>query len=168
MRIFLTGFMGAGKTAVGRRLAQRLGLPFLDLDREIETRAGRSIPELFRERGEAAFRTLEADALTAASRGERRVIATGGGIVERASNRETMRRSGRVLWLDVPFDTLLRRLAGGAADRPLFRDPDQARRLYESRLDAYRRCDLRIEVGPEDVADAVAERVERQLDGRRS
>jgi thiamine-phosphate pyrophosphorylase len=160
--VYLVGFMGAGKTVVGRRLAERMGLPFLDLDREIEARAGRSIPELFRERGEAAFRALESEALAEVSRGPRRVVATGGGVVERAANCEIMRRSGRVVWLDVPFDTLLRRLAGSGEDRPLFRDPVQARRLFESRLAAYGRCDDRVAVRGDDSADEVAARIEER------
>jgi thiamine-phosphate pyrophosphorylase len=161
--IYLTGFMGAGKTAVGRRLAARLGLPFVDLDQEIETRAGRSIPELFRERGEDAFRALESETLELQSRGSRRVIATGGGIVERAANLAAMLRTGRVLWLDVPFDTLLERLARGGEERPLFRNPEQARRLYESRLAAYGRCDLRIGFEPGGSADQTAARIQRRL-----
>ncbi|HVR27955.1 MAG TPA: thiamine phosphate synthase [Thermoanaerobaculia bacterium] len=161
--IYLTGFMGAGKTAVGRRLAARLGLPFLDLDHEIEAGAGRSIPDLFRERGEDAFRALESEALAAASRRPRTVVATGGGVVERESNLGVMRSSGRVVWLDVPFATLVERLARGREGRPLFRNPEQARRLYESRLAAYGKCDLRIAVEPGSSADETAARVERQL-----
>jgi shikimate kinase len=155
--------MGAGKSAVGRRLAKRLGLPFVDLDQEIETRSGRTIPELFRERGEAAFRALEAEILEQWSRGEASVIATGGGVVEREANLAAMLRTGRVLWLDVPFDTLLQRLARGGDQRPLFHNPEQARRLYESRLGAYARCDLRIRFEQGSSADQTAARVERLL-----
>jgi thiamine-phosphate pyrophosphorylase len=161
--IYLTGFMGAGKSAVGRRLAKRLGLPFVDLDQEIETRSGRTIPELFRERGEPAFRALESEILEQWSRAPATVIATGGGVVESADNLAAMLRTGRVLWLDVPFDTLLERLARGGDERPLFHNPEQARRLYESRLRAYARCDLRIRFEPGSSADQTAARVERLM-----
>lgn len=159
----MTGFMGAGKTAVGKRLAHRLGLPFVDLDREIEERSGRTIPELFRERGEAGFRALESEVLVSRGSGARSVIATGGGVVERAPNVAAMLATGRVLWLDVPFDTLLFRLARSKEERPLFRDPEQARKLYESRLGAYARCDVKIAVEAGWSAEHVASLAERRL-----
>jgi thiamine-phosphate pyrophosphorylase len=159
--IYLTGFMGAGKTAVGKRLAQRLGLPFVDLDHEIEQRSGRTIPALFRERGEAAFRALESEVLEEWGRAGPGVIATGGGVVERVPNIAVMLRTGRVLWLDVPFDTLLERLARSRDERPLFQNPEQARRLYRSRLDAYARCDWKIEVEAAWSADHTATLAER-------
>jgi len=159
--IYLTGFMGAGKTAVGKRLAKRLGLSFVDLDHEIEQRSGRTIPELFRERGEAEFRTLESEALAASSSAAASVIATGGGVVERVPNIAIMLRTGRVLWLDVPFDTLLERLARSKDERPLFKNPEQALRLYRSRLDAYAHCDWRIEVEAGWSADQTATLAER-------
>ena len=159
--IYLTGFMGAGKTAVGKRLAQRLGLPFVDLDHEIEQRSGRTIPDLFRERGEAEFRTLESEVLEHVEAAASGVIATGGGVVERAPNIAVMLRTGRVLWLDVPFDTLLERLARSKDERPLFQNPEQALRLYRSRLDAYARCDWKIEVEAGWSADQVATLAER-------
>lgn len=158
--IYLTGFMGAGKTAVGKRLAQRLGLPFVDLDHEIERRSGRTIPDLFRERGEAEFRSLESEALEQSALA-RVVVATGGGVVERPPNVAIMLRTGRVLWLDVPFDTLLERLARSNDERPLFQNPEQARRLHRSRLDAYARCDWKIEVDAGWSADQVATLAER-------
>jgi shikimate kinase len=153
--------MGAGKTAVGKRLAQRLGLPFVDLDSEIERRCGRTIPELFRERGEAEFRALESEVLEQWGRAASGVIATGGGVVERAPNIAIMLRTGRVLWLDVPFDTLLQRLARSKDERPLFKNPEQALRLYRSRLDAYGRCDWKVEVEAGWSADHVATLAER-------
>jgi shikimate kinase len=162
--IYLTGFMGAGKTAVGKRLAKLLDLPFVDLDREIENRAGRSIPELFRERGEAEFRTLESAELERWGADAPGVIATGGGIVERALNVATMLRTGRVLWLNVPFDTLLERLARSKDERPLFQNPQQAERLYGSRLEAYARCDWSIVVEASWSADHVASLAKRLLE----
>ena len=84
-------------------------------------------------------------------------------MVERSPNIATMLATGRVLWLDVPFDTLLIRLARSKDERPLFRDPVQAQRLYESRLDAYARCDVKIAVEPSWSADHVAGLAERLL-----
>jgi shikimate kinase len=155
--------MGAGKTAVGKRLAKLLDLPFVDLDHEIENRAGKSIPELFRERGEAGFRALESAELDRWSGGAPRVIATGGGTVERVPNVATMLRTGRVLWLDVPFDTLLERLARSKHERPLFQNPEQAQRLYRSRLGAYARCDWSIKVEAPWSADHTASLAKRLL-----
>jgi thiamine-phosphate pyrophosphorylase len=165
--VWMTGFMGAGKTAVGKRLARRLGLPFVDLDAEIEKSSGQTIPDLFRERGEAEFRTLECELLERTSRGPRCVVATGGGVVGRSDNVAAMLRSGQVLWLDVPFDTLLVRLARSKDERPLWKSPEQAERLYQSRLDAYRRCDVRLTVDPAWSADDTAARAERLLQERR-
>jgi thiamine-phosphate pyrophosphorylase len=162
--IYLTGFMGAGKTAVGKRLAKLLDLPFVDLDSEIENRSGRSIPDLFRERGEAEFRALESEALELSGGGAPAVIATGGGIVQRAPNVATMLRSGRVLWLDVPFAVLLERLARSKDERPLFQNPEQAEHLYHSRLGAYARCDYSIAVEAHWSADQVAALARRLLE----
>ena len=92
------------------------------------------------------------------------MIATGGGVVGRVENVAAMLRSGRVLWLDVPFDTLLVRLARSKDERPMWRTPEQARKLYDSRLDAYRRCDVRLPVDSAWSADETATRAERLLE----
>lgn len=165
-RIFLTGFMASGKTAVGSALADRLGYRFLDLDREVEARAGASVREIFARRGEAAFRDLEHRALAATAAAGEVVVATGGGAVVFERNRALIRRLGVSVWLDPGFETLLARLdEEGRRERPLLRDPEQARRLYESRLGAYARADLRIEIAADETAPEVAARIARSLEG---
>lgn len=116
--IWLIGMMGAGKTTVGRILADRLGGTFVDLDRQIEIRAGRPVDAIFRESGEPAFRALEAGALRAAARSRAAVVATGGGAVLDPKNVSRMRASGTVVWLDSSAATLARRVGAGEG-RPL-------------------------------------------------
>src|SRR5512136_2261829 len=104
--IYLVGFMGSGKTSVGRRLAELLGWTFVDLDEEIEKRAGQSIPEIFRLRGEKHFRSLEREELERECRGSNTVIALGGGTFCSTENRETITRTGISVWLDAPIELL--------------------------------------------------------------
>ena len=122
MRVILTGFMGAGKTTVGRLLARHLGWAFLDLDELVTLAAGRSIPDLFAAEGEAGFRAREAEALATALALERVVIATGGGTVLAPANRERLAREPWVFWLTAPVAELARRLEGDAG-RPLLATP---------------------------------------------
>ncbi len=162
--IYLTGFMGAGKSSVGRSLSDRLGVPLLDLDDEIEQRGGASISALFRRLGEDGFRELEAAVLESCSALEVCVVATGGGIVERAPNIDLMLRSGTVVWLDPDFSTLVGRLLAAPEGRPLFVSTEQALSLYESRLAGYRRCHLRVSVGADDTAEDVSDRLVDRLE----
>ena len=144
--VALVGFMGAGKSTVGLEVAERLGLPFVDVDKWVELRAGTDIAEYFREHGEAAFRELEAeeadDALDLGL-----VVALGGGAVTSAEVREALARRAITVWLDVDVDTAWSRVAG--SDRPLAQDEAAFRRLYEERRPLY-----------ESVADAVAHDVD--------
>lgn len=164
MRIFLTGFMGSGKSAVGRLLAARLDVPFVDLDCEVEAAAGMSVPEIFAEGGEAAFRRLESRALRETHTHAAAVVATGGGVVTREANLRWMARHGITVWLQPELATILGRIGErGGGGRPLFRDAEQARRLYVSRLPAYRRADLEIKVAADEVPEATAARIARAL-----
>lgn len=128
--IVLVGPMGAGKSAVGRALAARLAMPFVDLDLRIESDAGMAIAGIFERQGEAAFRTMEARALRQALSGAPAVIATGGGAVLASDNRAAMRRAARVIYLHVSPQCQAERLAGDTG-RPLLRVADPARRLAE-------------------------------------
>jgi len=166
MRVFLTGFMGSGKTTVGRLLSERLAVPFVDLDREIERHAGMSVREIFEAGGEALFRRLEHEALAGAVAEPGAVIATGGGTITIESNRELLERSGVSVWLDPPFSLIAERIGTlGKEDRPLFQTEAQALDLYRRRLPVYRRADLRLGVEPGETAEEVAARVAHLLEG---
>jgi len=160
MRIYLTGFMGAGKTAVGRVLGARLGLPFADLDEEIERRAGLSVREIFERGGEPEFRRLELATLAELIERPDFVLATGGGTPAVEATARLLETSGVTVWLNPPFATIVERIGAlGKANRPLFRDELEAWRLYRSRLPAYRASDLRVDVAPGETEDEVAARV---------
>ena len=126
--IVLVGPMGAGKSAIGQRLAVRMGLPFVDLDACVEADAGQPIAAIFDRLGEGAFRALETRALLQALAAARSVIATGGGAVLAPANREAMQRDARVVYLQVSPSSQLQRVAGDPA-RPLLRGADPAQRL---------------------------------------
>ena len=128
--IVLVGPMGSGKSTLGRGLAARLGLMFVDVDARVESTAGCDIPALFANEGEAGFRHRETQALAEALAGEAAVIATGGGAVLAAANRTAMRDAGRVVYLRVDAATQLARLAGDTG-RPLLATADRAQRLAD-------------------------------------
>lgn len=139
MRIALVGFMGSGKSQVGRVLGASLAVPFYDLDREIETSEGLSIPEIFTRRGEPYFRPLESAALRRfASMGGDFVLATGGGVVLDAGNREILKTQYRAIWLDVPASILDARMRLDRGGRPLLLTDDDTERKnrIESMLSA--------------------------------
>lgn len=149
MMVFLVGFMGSGKTTVGRLLAHRLHCPFIDLDDRVESAAACPIQEIFDHRGEAGFRDIEHAQLRAAIEEIRHppaVLALGGGAFAESRNLALIERRGAVsVWLDAPLDVLAARCARHAADRPLARDPARFRELYQSRLPFYARATLRVD-----------------------
>lgn len=160
MRIFLTGFMGAGKTTVGKHLAGDLALPFFDLDEEIERRVGMTVREIFEQRGEPEFRRLEHEHLAMMCAQPKLVVATGGGTVTVEANRELIERTGLCVWLHPPFAVIAQRVQSmGKEDRPLFQSEVQAWSLYRERLAAYRRCDLRVDIEADEKAEEVAARI---------
>lgn len=168
MRIYLTGFMGSGKSTVGRRLAERLSVPFVDLDEEIERQAGMTVREIFERHGEPAFRRLEHEALRATLELPDAVVATGGGTMVFEGNLRLIRASGLSVWLNPPFAAIVSRIGAlGKEDRPLFRDEKQALALYQERLPAYRRADLAVDVAPEEEPEEVAARITLRIGERK-
>jgi len=157
--VYLVGMPGSGKSTVGRELAGRLGVPFVDLDVEIERRDGRSITEIFEADGEAGFRALEAKELLDASTHDPAVIACGGGVVLEPANRITLRNTGTCVFLDVPLDVLAARVRPDA-DRPLIRAAGDLERILAEREPLYREFAAHVVDGagdPGEVADAIVE-----------
>jgi len=158
--LYLVGMMGSGKTSTGRPLAERLGYGFVDADAVIEQAAGCSIPELFERDGEAGFRSLESQVLSAISQRHSLVVATGGGVVTQPEN-WGMLHSGIVIWLDVVPDQLLQRLNADSTVRPLLQtdDPEAAlNALLNERRPLYSEADLTVVINdetPEAVADGI-------------
>jgi shikimate kinase len=151
--IYLVGFMACGKSTIGRLLADTLGWSFADIDEEIERRTQRTITEIFDLEGEEAFRRIEQEAIAARVRsiesGRPTVVALGGGAFARPENYELVTANGVSIWLDCPLETLLRRIAGDTT-RPLARDLERFRQLYEARLPAYQRADFRVSITSDD------------------
>lgn len=171
MRIYLVGFMACGKTTVGRCLAQVLERPFLDLDAEIERQAGKTIKQIFAESGEAAFRALEHEVLVSGGRETEAVVATGGGTFCSDLSRTYMQQTGVTIWLDLPYTEVVRRVGPlGKRNRPLFRDMEQVRQLFERRSPAYGladiRCDLTGREEPMEIASRLAARLREPTCGR--
>lgn len=161
--IFLTGFMGSGKSTVGRRLARRLNLPFTDTDSRIEKEQKKRITDIFAAEGEEAFRRMETQTLR--SLGEEnicQVVSTGGGLPMREENRRIMKEAGMVVFLRVRPETVYRRLRGDTT-RPLLQkaDPEaEIRRLLSERNPLYAAsADLIVDVDgkkPEELAEEIA------------
>jgi shikimate kinase len=143
-KVYLVGFMGAGKTTVGRRLAKRLGWRFEDLDERIEQREQRAIADIFRASGEPYFRALERDVLLSLLPLRGAVVATGGGTFEDPANRATRLADGTVVWLDLPLSRVLERLPPDGR-RPLAADRTALEGLFTARQAAYGQAHLRVE-----------------------
>jgi shikimate kinase len=156
--LYLVGFMGSGKSTVGRGLARHLGWRFADLDEDVESQEGLTILEIFAQKGEEEFRRVEQEVLRKrvrdVARGVPWVIAVGGGCFTRAENIELIQNHGVSIWLDAPLDMIKARIAHGS-HRPLARDPLRFEELYDSRRSAYANADYRIPVGPDGSPGAV-------------
>jgi shikimate kinase len=165
--IVMVGMMGAGKSAIGRRLAQRLGLPFVDADTEIERAAGCSIEEIFAKHGEADFRDGERRVIARLLEGPVCVLATGGGAFMDAGTRDRIRERATSVWLKADLETLVDRVAR-RGNRPLLKNGDPRQileRLIALRYPVYAEADITVETG--DVPPAMTvERVVEALAAR--
>src|SRR5438105_3146748 len=166
--IVLVGMMGAGKSSIGRRLAQRLDIPFVDADSEIEIAAGMSIEDIFATRGEPEFRAGEARVIARLLEGGTQVIATGGGAFMNADTRATISAKGISVWLKADFDVLMRRIKR-RNDRPLLQidDPEaKLRELIDLRYPTYALADLTVQsrdVVHEKIVDEMVAVLAKQL-----
>ena len=157
--IIITGFMGAGKTSVATALARILDCRMIDLDDFISERQGRTAQKIIEEEGEARFREIEAAALREALQmPEVRVIALGGGAWTISTNRALINEHAtHTVWLDAPFELCWRRIESGINDRPLARERNKARELYDRRRPLYSQAALRLKVDESASAQAIAE-----------
>jgi len=164
--IALIGFMGTGKTAIGEALATRLNRKFVELDLLIEQKAGKSIPEIFKQDGEVAFRELEIEATKQIAKGKNLVIACGGGVVLNKINIDRLRAESVIIYLTASPRIILKRTASGSQGRPLLNVSDRAseiRDLLRFRKPFYERAtDIRIDTSKLDI-DAVAEQIISRL-----
>jgi shikimate kinase len=146
--IVLVGMMGVGKSSIGRRLAARLGVPFVDADAEIEKAAGMSIADIFARHGEVDFRSGEARVIARLLDGGPQVLATGGGAVMNADTRTAIKAKGVSIWLSAEFEVLMRRINKRKNDRPLLQTADPAatlRELLVAREPVYAQADLTVQ-----------------------
>ena len=163
--IVIIGFMGCGKTAVARALAQRLNLPMLDLDEVIAKQHGKTAAQLIREDGEPAFRAIETEVLQQlCESGAPSVIALGGGAWITDANRRLIDTYGCVsVWLDAPFDLCWQRIAASDEDRPLGRTREQAEQLYRARHPIYQQARIHVPVGTDETVEHIVSRVAPQI-----
>ncbi|WP_116124270.1 shikimate kinase [Lewinella sp. IMCC34183] len=169
MRLFLTGFMGSGKSYVGRRLADRLGLPFLDLDDLVEEQTKTTIAELFARVGESSFRDLESTMLRELDNLPMFVLATGGGTPCFHDNMQWMNGQGTTVFLDTHPEIIGARLADERDKRPLLHGPEDLPTLIRRRLEDRRECyaSAKIHVVHDNPEDDVVRLVESRLNAHR-
>ena len=158
-KVYLVGFMGAGKTSVGRALAKRLDWRFTDIDELIEQRERLRVAEIFSRLGEPHFRNAERAVLAEQLPTRHAVVATGGGTFVDPQNRAVIKADGAVVWLDVPLDRVIARIPQDGR-RPLASDRGSLERLYDLRRSAYEQAHLRLDAGRPAVESLVDQLVE--------
>jgi shikimate kinase len=156
--IAIVGFMAAGKTTVGELLAERLGMPFLDTDQQIESAFGSSVADIFLSHGESEFRSAERGLIGRLIGGEPRVLSLGGGAFADERTRRTINAGATSVWLDTPFELIMERLVR-SNHRPLAcgRPAGELERLWRERRHGYAQAHLRIESADLDPGEAVAQ-----------
>jgi shikimate kinase len=157
--VFLVGFMAAGKSTVGRTLAQKLNFRFVDLDDRIEERAHKTVREIFAESGEAHFRVLEREAIQACEGLNETIVALGGGAYIAEENRAILRAIGTTVWLDCPLEICISRIIADGS-RPLAKSPLEMLELLNKRLPAYSLADIRLQVGDKNAEQIAQEIIE--------
>lgn len=177
-RIFLCGFMGAGKTTIGQQLADELELPFLDLDDKVEEQAGMAVPDIFRERGEAEFRTIERRALLEVAREFDGVVALGGGSLQNQHMLDHLKLNGLLVFIETPVSVILDRISGDE-NRPLLLDEDgnpkdreELRRylttLYEERRPLYEQAVIKVtddgSTGKEQIVQKLLKKIKNHVE----
>ena len=155
-KIYLIGFMAAGKSTVGKALANRLHWEFRDLDELIEEREQLSVADFFRKKGEAAFRKVESSMLEEIQQLRRVVVATGGGTFDNSSNRTIITNDGIAVWLDTPIETALSRLSDDPT-RPLASNPKRLRSLWASRRPTYSLAQVQLATEGKTIEDLVTQ-----------
>lgn len=163
MNIVLCGFMGSGKTTVGRVLARYSGYEFVDMDNYIEKTQGMKIPEIFDQYGEPGFRQIETQACRDLGATDGRVIATGGGALLKEENADALRKNGTIFFLDPPFHSILSRLRASKVPRPVImcKTDAEIRAIYDARIGAYvRNSDVRMTLSapPQEFALEILQR----------
>src|SRR5437763_12301928 len=166
MKIYLVGFMGAGKTTIGRELGLRLEAPFFDLDELVEAAEKMSIKDIFSQQGEPHFRKRERDILRSTKYLDNGIVATGGGTFTFDENIQFIQSEGLSVYLAAPYALLRARIGDKAAERPLFRDDIAAHELYASRLRYYRMADITLNVRAEETTPEIVDRILLELPNR--
>jgi shikimate kinase len=163
MNIILTGFMGTGKSTVGRRVAEMLNIPFFDVDDKIVRQTGRSIAQLFQEKGETSFRALESATIQELSMQDKAVIATGGGALMTPQNRDFLEKRGILVCLTARTGTLLERLKDDLT-RPLLAGENMEQRvdrLMQERQSVYAMCPIQVGTDDKTISQVAEEVVEK-------